>query len=45
MGEGEQLSDLMSVLQGACGSWLMHCATSRKVVGLSPDEVDFFQFT
>jgi hypothetical protein len=26
-------------------SWLRHYAKSRKVVGLSPDEVDFFQFT
>jgi hypothetical protein len=27
-------------------SWLRHYATSRKVVGSSPDEVDFFfQFT
>jgi hypothetical protein len=26
-------------------SWLRHYATSRKVVGSSRDEVDFFQFT
>jgi hypothetical protein len=25
-------------------SWLRHYATSRKVTGSSPDEVDFFQF-
>jgi hypothetical protein len=26
-------------------SWLRHYATSRKVAGSNPDEVDFFQFT
>jgi hypothetical protein len=26
-------------------SWLRHYATSQKVVGSSPDEVNFFQFT
>jgi hypothetical protein len=26
-------------------SWLRHYATSRKVAGSSPDEVDYFQFT
>jgi hypothetical protein len=25
-------------------SWLRHYATSRKVAGSSPDEVNFFQF-
>jgi hypothetical protein len=29
-------------LSGARGSWLRHYATSRKVAGSSPDEVDFF---
>jgi hypothetical protein len=30
---------------GTQRSWLKHYATSRKVAGSSPDEVDFFHFT
>jgi hypothetical protein len=29
-------------IEGTRRSWLRHYATSRKVTGLSPDEVDFF---
>jgi hypothetical protein len=31
----------LCVIYRACGSWLRHYATSRKVAGSSPNEVDF----